>query len=383
MPDGKRPIIVYGGSFDPPHKGHLALASAALRQLKPAALYFVPGFRTPFRDSDPAPFSDRKAMLEAVLGHSALGFRPEVKISSFEAGRRRVVYTWETLEHFRALHPGAPLYFLLGSDCLAGFKRWRRWRGILKHARLLAGPRPGYRMDKRPDVPFTALEGVFPRASSSGIRAALFLGKKPAQVPEAALNLIKKRGLYLARERAILSRLITPHRMRHSLGTAELALELAPALGVPARKAAIAGLLHDCARDMAPRELAACAADLCSREPLLGTLAKEAPALLHACAGAALARELFGVRDREILEAIRLHAAGAPGMGALSRLIYVCDMACRNRDFSEAALVRELAAKDFEAAFRAANYVKLTHAFAGGGWVHPDSVSLWNSLQEK
>jgi len=105
--------------------------------------------------------------------------------------------------------------------------------------------------------------------------------------------------------------------------------------------------------------------------------------LAHAWAGADLAREKFGVKDPDILEAIEQHAAGAPGMGPLARLIYVSDLANQGRAFREAELVRELAFKDFEAAFRAANYVKLVYAFSGGGWIHPLSVSLWNSLQRK
>ena len=108
-----------------------------------------------------------------------------------------------------------------------------------------------------------------------------------------------------------------------------------------------------------------------------------APVLLHAWAGAARARDLFGLRDAEIAEAISLHATGAPEMGPLARLIYVCDIAAAGRDFREAGYVRRLAALDFGAALRAANYVKLTYAFSGGSWVHPLSVLLWNSLQEK
>ena len=98
MKEEKKPVTIYGGSFDPPHKGHLALAAAALRQLKPSALYFVPGFRTPFKDSRPVPFAGRKAMLEAALAASGLAGRPEIKISSYEARLGRVVYTYETLE---------------------------------------------------------------------------------------------------------------------------------------------------------------------------------------------------------------------------------------------------------------------------------------------
>jgi len=376
-----KPVIIYGGSFDPPHKGHLALAAAALRQLKPSALYFVPGFKTPFKDLRPVPFRDRAAMIRAALADSGLSGRREIRISSFEAGLERVVYTWETVEYFRGLHPGAPLYFLLGSDCLAGFKNWRRSGALLKKADLLAGLRPGYSMDAAGGVPFTALAGRFPRAASSDIRAGLFLGGRPEQVGRAVLELADRRGLYLSRERALLKKTLTPARFTHSVETARLALRLAPALGLPQQQAALAALVHDCARDLSFPAMKRLARG--PREARLRETAAEAPVLLHAWAGAELARRRFGVDDPGVLEAVALHATGAPGMGELARLIYLCDVACFGRGFPEAAEVRRLAFADFDAAFRAANYVKLVYAFSGGGWVHPLSVSLWNSLQEK
>jgi len=377
----KKPVIIYGGSFDPPHKGHIALAAAALRQLAPSALYFVPGFHTPFKDLRPVPFRDRAAMLKAALAAAGLAGRREIKISSFEAGLGRVVYTWETVAHFRRLHPGAPVYFLMGSDCLADFGSWRRSGEILKGARLLAGLRPGYSLKKTSSAPFTALKGRFPQAASSELRARLFLGEKPAQLFPEVLRLINKKGLYLGRERALLKKLVTPARFTHCLHTARLALELAPAAGVPQQKAALAALLHDCARDLPPAAMARLARG--PRAAALRETAAKAPVLLHAWAGAALAASRFAVRDAEVLEAAALHATGAPGMGPLARLIYLCDLANQGRTFSEAGRVRALARKDFGAAFLAANYVKLVYAFSGDGWVHPLSIALWNSLQEK
>lgn len=379
----KRPVIIYGGSFDPPHKGHMQLAAAALRQLAPGALYFVPGWRTPFKDLQPVPFGARRAMLGQALRAAGLAGRPEVKISSFEAGRRRVVYTYETLEHFGRRHPGAPLYFLLGSDCLDGFRNWRRWRAILKKASLLAGLRPGHALRASVEVPFVPLRGRFPRAASSGLRSALFLGKKPPAVSGAVLAVIEKKGLYLARERRLLERILSPGRFGHSLAVAGLALELAPGLGIPPQKAALAGLLHDCARELPAARVARLVPAKRTAAMRYKEILEKAPVLLHAWAGAGLAREKFGINDREILEAISLHATGAPGMGPLAALIYVCDLAAEGRGFREAALVRRLARLDLAAALRAANYVKLSYAFSGGGWVHPLSVSLWNSFQEK
>ena len=378
MPGADGPVIIYGGSFDPPHRGHVALAAAALRQLRPAAFYFVPAFRTPFKDFRPVPFPDRAALLRAALAGAGLGGRGKVKISSFEADQGRVVYTWETVAHFRKLHPGAPLRVLMGSDCLAGFSGWRRPDYLLKNSELLVGLRPGYSIS-RGGAPFRALAGRFPEADSTAVRAALFLGRRPAQLQPGVLDAIERRSLYLGLERRLLKRALTPARYRHTLLSAELALELASAAGVPQQKAALAALLHDCARDLPLSEQAR----LCRRgTPRRAEMLREAPVLAHAWAGAALAEKKYGVKDPEVLDAIRVHATGAPGMGPLARLLYLSDFANRGRGFREARLVRRLAFLDQDAAFRAANYVKLVYTFSGGGWVHPLSVGLWNSLQE-
>jgi len=382
-----RPVIIFGGSFDPPHEGHIKMAAAALRRLRPAAFYFVPGWRTPFKDARPVPFAARREMLAAALREAGLGARPEVKISSFEASRRRVVYTVETLEHFRRKHPGAPLYFLLGSDCLAGFRLWRRWRDILKTATLLCGARPGHALKAPAGVPFTPLPGRFPQAASSALRAPLFTGERPRGVPAASIKVIENKGLYLGRERRLLARLLSPRRYEHSLAVARLAAALAPGLGLPEQAAALAGLLHDCARELPPaaalKFARAYARGKSGRGARLAETARRSPVLLHAWGGAGLAAARFGVKDPGLLAAIALHATGAPGMSLLARLIYVCDLAADGRDFREAELVRDLAPLDFKAAFAAANYVKLSYAFSRGGWVHPLAVSLWNSLLEK
>jgi nicotinate-nucleotide adenylyltransferase len=382
MTDVKKPVIIYGGSFDPVHRGHARLAAAAFKQFAPSALYLVPGFCTPFKDAAPAPYPARAAMLRAALAAEGLAGKKEIKISPFEERQRRVVYTWETVLHFRRLHPGAPLYFLMGSDCLAGFGGWRNPEKVLRNARLLVGLRPGHAL-KRRHVPFTPLAGRFPEADSTALRAELFLGGRPAQLHPAVNEIIIKRSLYLGRERALLGKSLSPLRYAHSVHTARLALRLAPAAGVPQRQAALAALLHDCARDLSPAVLRRLCAPAARRDPALRETLERAPLLAHAWAGAELAAKKYGVRDPEVMEAIRVHATGAPRMGPLARLVYVSDLANQGRTFTEAGLVRKMAFIDPGAAFKAANYVKLIHAFAGGGWVHPLSVQLWNSLQEK
>ncbi len=133
---------IFGGSFDPPHRGHVRLAQEARSRLGLDRVLFVPTANPPHKaDSDHAPVAPapcRFAMVEmALLGEEGLYASP------FELRVDRTTYTVETLEHFRAEEPEAALHLLLGSDSLAELDTWRRWRDLPKLARLVVLGRRG------------------------------------------------------------------------------------------------------------------------------------------------------------------------------------------------------------------------------------------------
>ncbi len=119
------------------------------------------------------------------------------------------------------------------------------------------------------------------------------------------------------------------HRFRHTLGVTYTACSLAMRYDCDMQLAWTAGLLHDCAKHMSGLELR----DLCYRERLNVTPFEiEHPALLHAKAGAFLARKQYGITDLSILEAIRWHTTGKPDMTLLEKIIFVADYIEPNRD---------------------------------------------------
>ncbi|OGS58924.1 MAG: hypothetical protein A3J79_03810 [Elusimicrobia bacterium RIFOXYB2_FULL_62_6] len=379
-------IIIYGGAFDPPHEGHFALIRAAAEQLKPEVLYVVPCFRSPFKDSPAAPYRDRAAMLKDGLKACGLVKKrggARVAVHPFEFRRGQVTYTWQTVRFFKKLHPGAQLYFLLGSDCLGAFRKWKHYRRILADAVLLAGRRPGFALKRTAGTPFAPLNGRFPLIASNALKAELFPGLRPAGLLPSTWSYINRKGLYLGALRRRLEKILPPRRFAHSLAVAALAAELALKHGADPLRAALAGLLHDAARDMPPRSLVRFALRRRLRAPRLRETILKAPVLLHAAAGAALAAEKFGVRDRAVLDAIRQHTLGARNPGLLSKIIYVADLGACGRDFPEAAEVAALARRDLDAAYRRANYVKLIYASGADGWRHPETAKVWHSLQAR
>ena len=359
--------MVYGGTFDPPHEGHMLLLSAAARRLRPAAVWLLPALRSPLKSAPAESFDDRTAMLRAAAAEAGV----RAGVSLFEKRRGRTTYTWQAIEYFRSLHPRAELYFLMGSDCLPGFPRWRRTDRILASARLLVGRRAGFPRGAGREFSPVFLDGTFPEESSTSLRAALYCGDAPAGVPAAAMRIIRRRGLYLGRLREGALRRLGPARARHTLACARLACAIAAARGTDPRAAAAAALIHDYAKEMTPEELVRESRRRGLRIPCFGETARRAPQLLHSWVSAALAREELGVDDPAVLRAAARHTLGHPSMGELDRTIFVADMAAGDRSFPGVAGLRRLALRDLDAAAALAARLKVGWLRRSGKWIHP------------
>lgn len=140
---------LFGGSFDPIHCGHVAAARAALEQVDLDRVLFLPTADPPHKPPLTAPAWRRFAMVElALLDEEGL------YTSSRELTPGRTAYTVETLEHFRKQEPEAELHLLVGSDSLAQLHTWKRWRELLRLARLVVSMRPGWEWQRvREEIP--------------------------------------------------------------------------------------------------------------------------------------------------------------------------------------------------------------------------------------
>jgi len=175
----------------------------------------------------------------------------------------------------------------------------------------------------------------------------------------------------------ILSKELRPARFRHSREVSRTAVRLAERWGVDVEKARLAGILHDCARNLKGEALLSCAKEY-------GLFPSEIelrqPALIHAKLGALQAERRFGVKDPSVLQAIRTHTTGAAQMTTLDKIIYLSDSIEPGRNFVGLQLIRELAEKDLDAAILAAFDQGIRFVLDGGGLLHPDTVDGRNSL---
>jgi nicotinate-nucleotide adenylyltransferase len=189
-------IGVFGGTFDPPHVGHLLVASDAREALKLDRLIFVPTGVQPFKVDTPSVASgqDRLEMLRLAVADDA-----NYVVDDAEINRKGLSFTVDTLEHLSERHPAAQLFLLLGEDLLAGFEQWRNPARIRELATVAAVRRAGPASSGveriAPGVVVVSTRRV--DVSSTEIRERLRAGKSiKGFVPESVERFIDARGLY-------------------------------------------------------------------------------------------------------------------------------------------------------------------------------------------
>lgn len=372
-------ILIYGGSFDPVHKGHYALLKAACKQIKPDITHIFTAYQSPYKEKSPVPFAVRQKMAQDALAD----IWPNIIFDDFELKAKRVTYTYETVKHVRKLHPKAKIYLLVGTDCLNTMHKWQNAQYTFKNATIVAGKRKGFTFETK-DFDFILLEGRFPLISSSQIRLALMCnGLLPNSIlPQTAKEIEDKQmyGLYLHKW---LQQNLRPNRYLHVKLVAQAAVNLAQTYKINAEKLAIAGILHDMAKCMPNAELVKYAVKNKLKVEDFKDIAAYSPSLLHADVSAHMAQAMFNIKDKDILNAIKHHTLGAPNMSEVEKVLFIADMASKDRRYKDAQQVQSAALKSLDDGLLAAMAIKLSFTVETRKWLAPRGIKLWNDLTSK
>lgn len=166
-------------------------------------------------------------------------------------------------------------------------------------------------------------------------------------------------------------------RFAHSLGVMETAKRLAATFGADIEKAALAGLIHDCARCLTPDDQLKNAE---SAGILLDEIQIHEKVLIHGPLGAVMAREIFGIADREILRAVEIHSTGDRDMTVLEKIIFLADYIEPNRDFPGVEDIRAKAGADLDTAVVLAFDSTIKHVISRGKLLHPGTIAGRNDI---
>ena len=357
-------IGIYGGTFDPPHVGHVTAAKAAMEALHLDKLLLIPDRQPPHKAlaADGAGMQQRYDM--TVLATAELGKRAEV--SDMELRRTGASYTADTLTTLREQYPEDTLYLLMGSDMFLSLHTWHDPARVMALARIapftreaeddsaaFAAQKAHLERDFRAQVTVVPNPQVVD-VSSTEVRTALAQGGGENLLPPPVWGYIQRERLYGSRcdlkhltpdaLRPIALSYLKPKRMPHVLGTEQEAVRLARRYGADETKARIAALLHDCTKKLdLDVQLA-----LCKKYGItLDALEQKALKLLHSKTGAAIARSVFGVED-DVCDAIFYHTTGKPDMTLLEKIIYLADYIEPTRDFPGVEELRKTVYEDLD-----------------------------------
>lgn len=360
-------IGIYGGTFDPPHLGHMAAAKGAIEGLGLDKLIFMPTRVPPHKEAShtSAGPEARWEMVSLMADGMGLG-EEKVSVSRIELEREGKSYTADTLAALREEYPEDELWLLMGTDMFLSFQNWSRPEEIVRMAGLCAFTRWEGDSDEAMAAQANNLRDSFgaqivlihlpelTQVSSTQVRddVAGHRDKLWCQV----YGYILKNKLYGTNAdlkhldyedlRAVSYAMVKAKRIPHIRGTEETAATLANRWGADEDYARRAAILHDCTKYLEMEEQQA----ICRRYGMeLDELERVAVKLLHSKTGAALAGDLFG-QPQEVVDAIYCHTTGKADMTTLEKIIYLADYMEPNRAFEGVEEMRKLAFEDLDRA---------------------------------
>ena len=379
-------IGIYGGTFNPPHTGHLHAAKQAVQILGLDKLLLIPDRIAPHKEiptGSPVP-QQRLEMLRIAAAGEA-----KMEVSDIELKREGASYSYLTVEALREIYPDAELYLLMGTDMFLTFETWKNPERITKNATLAVmyrgekGERADIEAQKKrfeaQDAKIELVENQILSISSTQLRRLIAFQCAGEFLPDGVGDYIRENGLYdtasdwknlpMEQLEAIVIRLLKPNRVAHVLGCRDTAVELAKRWGADVNDAARAGILHDITKALdGPLQLTLC------REygTILDEFGYKYPKTLHALTGSLVAERIFG-ESPAVVSAICHHTTGKADMNLLEKIIYVADYMEPCRNFPGVERLRELAFTDIDAALKLGLEMTLDHLKNLGDEVSPAS----------
>ncbi|MBR2935274.1 MAG: nicotinate (nicotinamide) nucleotide adenylyltransferase [Oscillospiraceae bacterium] len=361
-------IGIYGGTFNPPHLGHMAAAKTAAQVLGLDKLILIPAAEPPHKQLPEGSASPEQRLEMVRLMADNLNMPGVVQVSDVELRRQGKSYTSDTLTVIKAFYPEAELWLLMGTDMFLTLQNWHKPERIMELAGICAfgrteqdgeelfAPQRKFLQEKyNARLTTITLPGLVD-ISSTQLREVLDDGQGEEYLCPAVYGYILMNGLYgtkadlkhldLPELRACSYSMVRAKRIPHIRGTEEEAVRLAKRWDVDETLVRRAAILHDCTKYLELDEQLA----LCKKYGVeLDELEQRAVKLLHSKTGACIAKHVFG-EDEQVYQAIFWHTTGKVGMSMAEKVIYLADYIEPTRDFDGVEPLRKLAYEDIDKA---------------------------------
>ena len=389
-------IGIFGGSFNPPHEGHILAVKEFRQQLGLDQVLVIPAGDPPHKTlTDNSPTS----MQRLEMTRLAVRDLCNVRVLDIEVCRPGRSYTADTIEILRESYPEDELYLLMGTDMFYSFGSWYQPERITKEATIAVAHRDldsaskleacaaSLRQELGARIAF--VENHYLPHSSTSVRAMIPFQCGELYLAPQVLDYIRAQGLYYAGRdlrglpfeelcRVSLS-LHKPKRVNHVKGCSDTAAALAQHYGANVEEARRAGILHDITKALNATEQL----QLCKKYAMiLDNFEQEHPKLLHAKTGAVIAQQVFG-ESEAVCQAIKWHTTGRDQMSLLDKIVYLADYMEPNRDLEGIEELRNLTWKDLDAALMMGLRMSIRHVSSHGAKVDPHSAAALRFLQER
>ncbi len=378
-------IAMFGGSFNPIHKGHIEIVQAVKERFSLDRVLIMVANDPPHKQiADGVSAAHRLKMTEIALeGLEGL------EACDLELRREGKSYTVDTLGELQTIYPDAELFCMVGADMVLTLDTWHNAPELFKRAKFIAVGRPDsgsmeaaaerYRREYGADITISGIVG--PDISSTMVRQAVENGMDIAHlVTDGVAEYVYSHGFYLRDEvdamRKRLQEELGQKRYLHTMGVVRMAAELADRYGADGSKAQLAALLHDCAKLSweGQQQLA---------DKYGMDIADMYRPLVHGPVGAERARREFGITDEDILSAIECHSVCKPGMGVLDKIVYLADKIEYGRSYEGLEGIRQETARSLDGGVIACIEHGLGYLKERGEPVHPDTLLALEELKNK
>ena len=373
-------ILLFGGAFDPPHKGHISILKEASKHTDFDKIIVMPTGTPTHKKECMVPFDVRYHM--AKLAFETVG--GNVEVSDYEGTNLKDDYTYLTLRYLKEKYNNPQIFMLIGSDSLFSLKKWKNYQEVLANCTpLVFARKAGQEEQIKAEIEILkdmGADAVYIPYKVNDISSSAFRASEHTDsvLTQNVSGFINENSLYSENDilrwqgtaKLLAKLMLDEKRYIHTLNVEKLAVELGEIFGLDTEKLRVAALLHDILKN-APKDILLHRA---GRSGIINRIEDKPKPTLHGFAAADYAEKEMGITDEEILWAVRSHTCGRSGMTDFEKVIYLADMLCEGRKCEGRDYLLDLANKDLDFAMHEALVHSVEWIKSRGNAIDTDSL---------